>query len=555
MVDTKDWIRTKSDEVAFKQHGCYFDISYPNRVREFFRTFIFHPKPPFAGKPFELLPWQWDKCIAPLFGWRMPDGTRRFRAFEQWIPKKNGKSTFSAALALYLLTSDGEYGAEVYSAAADRNQASIIYNEAKAMVEMSDPLMESLYVRKTKKQIEYPDANSKYEVLSADAFRNEGYNISALLFDELHTQRNRNMWNALRYGGAARRQPLNCVLSTAGEFDETLLWYERFIHSLKVQNSEVVDIHLLPCVYAMKDGQDWRSEETWISCNPSYGVALDKTQFKIDFEDALKNAANEASFLRYRLNKPTKFESAWIRQHYWNGCSLKSELDDESLPSVTFAGGDLSDNIDLNSLVTAKKFNYDFKGVMKSALYIKPTFWAPQEAGLANNQSNRERYLKWFDSGLLRQIEGPVAEQEVIEDDIVRLFKEEKVKELGLDRNNATRFATSMQRKFKLNRIRTKMRLMPYNFYTTNEPVLLLEGLITSGRLFHDDDEIMNWMFGNICCSVDSSGNRKLDKSKSKGKIDGFAALIVAVQCIMQDELTPESRYNTAGEQLLTLSI
>lgn len=550
----KEWVKTASDEKAVEL-GCYFDEKAALRIATFFRNFIRHTDGALAGKPFELLPWQWERVIAPAFGWKMPDGTRRFREVEIWIPKKNGKSTLAAAITLYLLLADGEIKSRVYGAAADREQASIVFDAAVSMIEMNDDLISELDVKKSKREIRYDGSNSLYKVINAMGFRNEGYNIHGLIFDELHTQRNRKLWSALKYGGASRRQPIRFVISTVGEHDESLLWMERFNHAKAVQESKVIDIRTLACVYAAEPKDDWTSPETWKKSNPSYGYTISPVDFEIAYEDACKNALNEVEFKRYRLNLATKHATSWIRWDHWEKNILQRleypqtmyHVGEETLQiatkPVSYAGVDIMDTMDINAFVDIREVKKP-DGVM--AFQIESIFWAPENAGIEAQKMNRERYEEWFATGVLRTCKGYTTDQEQLEDDIVDFCKQRNVAEIGVDRFMATRLVYGLQAKFKKRKIKTKLRLVGYNGSTLNEACRFLEGLIVSGRIIHDNNPVMNWMFGNVKAIQDSSGNRKLDKSGgAAGKIDGFAALLIATYCAINIEPEFKSKYDT----------
>src|SRR5262245_64042932 len=189
-----EWVRTEADERAVFD-GCWFDIAAAERVRTFFRKFLRHSKGQWAKRPFELLDWQWTQIVARLFGWKRADGSRRFRRGYIEVPKKNGKSTLFSGLSLYLLAGDGEQGAEVYSAAVDRDQASIVYNEAANMVEASPELARRLKVIRSTKRIVHHKTRSLYRALSADVPAKEGLNAHAVLIDELHAQKSRDLWD------------------------------------------------------------------------------------------------------------------------------------------------------------------------------------------------------------------------------------------------------------------------------------------------------------------------------------------------------------------------
>jgi phage terminase large subunit-like protein len=203
-----DWVRSEADERAVLE-GCYFDIQAAERVQTFFRKFLRHSKGQWAGKPFELLEWQWDRIVARIFGWKRADGTRRYRRGYIEVPKKNGKSTLFSGLSLYLLCGDGEPGAEIYSAAVDRDQASIVYNESANMVEASPAHSGRLQVVRSTKRITFPKTRSFYKALSADVPAKEGLNAHAVLVDELHAQKTRELKTRCVTQGPPAASPCN----------------------------------------------------------------------------------------------------------------------------------------------------------------------------------------------------------------------------------------------------------------------------------------------------------------------------------------------------------
>ena len=234
----EQWVRP-GDESAIAA-GCWFDITAAEKVRGFFSGLLRHSKGKWAGKPFDLLDWEWCDVVAPLFGWRRDDGTRRYRKAYIEVAKKNGKSTLCAGLSLYLLVGDGEAGAEVYTAAADREQASIVFREAESMVRVSPSLSSHLLVTASQKVIGYVKTNSRYKALSADVPTKEGLNIHGLIFDELHAQKTRDLFDTLIYGGAARTQPLFIAITTAG-YDKHSICYEQHRYAQQVIDGVIED--------------------------------------------------------------------------------------------------------------------------------------------------------------------------------------------------------------------------------------------------------------------------------------------------------------------------
>ena len=208
-----EWIQSEADERAVEE-GCWFDEQAGLYVVEFFERFLKHTLGQWAGQPFNLLDWQRDDIVMPLFGWKRPDGTRRYRKAYIEVPKKNGKSTLCGGLALYLLIADGEPRAQIYGAAADREQAGIVFGEAANMVQASGQLSRKLDVIRSTKRLIDKRTNSFFHAISADAYTNEGLNAHAIIFDELHAQKTRDLWDALRYSMASRRQPLLISITT-----------------------------------------------------------------------------------------------------------------------------------------------------------------------------------------------------------------------------------------------------------------------------------------------------------------------------------------------------
>jgi phage terminase large subunit-like protein len=357
-----EWIRSPRDEKAVLE-GCRFDIRAAERVRTFFTKFLRHSKGQWAGQPFALLDWQWREVVAPLFGWKRADGTRRYRRAYIEVPKKNGKSALFSGLSLYLLAADGEPGAEVYSAAVDRDQASIVFNEAANMVEVSPQLSSRLNVVRSMKRIVMPRSRSFYKALSADVPAKEGLNAHAVLIDELHAQKTRLLWDTLRYTGAARRQPLHLSITTAG-FDHHSICWEQHDYAEKVLDGTIEDSSFLPFIAAAGAEDDWTSPEVWRKANPSFAVTINPEQFAEDCREAQESPAKENSFRRYRLNQWTEQEVRWLNMEKWDACA--TPLGDLGRRPC-YAGLDLSSTTDITALVLVfpNEDRYD----------VLPLFW------------------------------------------------------------------------------------------------------------------------------------------------------------------------------------
>jgi phage terminase large subunit-like protein len=537
-----EWVRTKADELAVAR-GCYFDLEAADRVRRFFRKYLRHSKGEFAGKPFELFDWQWRDIVAPAFGWKMPDGTRRYRHVSIWVPKKNGKSTLLSGIALYLLCCDNEPGAEVYSAAGDRRQASIIYNEAAAMVDAAPELAKVLKVRQSRKLIKHGKSNSTYEALSADAPTKEGLNIHGLLFDELHTQPNSVLYDTLKYGGAARRQPLFFEISTAGIKDETTLWWEHWTKAKQIVSGELTDISTLAVMYAADESDDWTCEATWEKANPSYHTGMNKRQFAEECEEAKRNAAAEATFKRYRLNIPVTASSAWIQRPYWDACiSERKEVE----KSRCIGGLDLASTTDLNAMVELHK--------LKDCIWLEPHFWCPELKVQEREKQNRQRFARWVDGGWIKQTPTSYTDYKVIHDDVFAICKRANAEELAIDSWNFTQLALDLQNSFKAQRVPTKIVAIRTGFQSISAATKEFERLILSGRLKFANNPVLTWMFTNTVIESDPGGNRKPDRKKSADKIDGIVAAILALARLLVAEEKVKSKYETQGLQTRRLA-
>ncbi|HOX23422.1 MAG TPA: terminase large subunit, partial [Elusimicrobiales bacterium] len=293
-----------------------FDAKAARKAERFFELYLTHVKGEWAGMPFKLERWQ-REIVRTLFGWKRPDGTRRYRTCYIEIPRKNGKSSLCAGLALYLLMADREPSAEVYSAAADREQASIIFDIAKSMVSVSNEL--NLRLKVFRKAIAYNKAMSSYKVLSADAYTKHGLNAHGIIFDELHAQPNRELWDVLATSTGARTQPLTVAITTAG-FDRSSICWELHEYARRIKEGVIEDDSFLPVIYAADEGDDWRDPKTWRKANPNIGVSISEDYLKRECAKAENIPAYENTFRRLHLNQWTQQESRWLPMSAWEAC-------------------------------------------------------------------------------------------------------------------------------------------------------------------------------------------------------------------------------------------
>lgn len=482
------------------------------RVVTFFEKILRHSKGQNAGKPFILLPWQ-HHVLRELFGRLNPDGTRQHRIGYIELPKKQGKSTTLAGIALYMTAFDSEPGAEVYGAACDREQAGIIYREAASMVRASPALSRHLEVIDSRKTIIHKASNSFYRVLSADAFRAEGLNIHALLFDELHAQRDRRLWDALRYGGAARRQPLLLSITTAG-FDRKSICWEQHAYAERCMADPTVDPAFFGCIYAASPEDDWKDEKTWHKANPSLGQTITVESFAADAREADQSPSKLNAFLRYRLNVWTTQDTRWLSPDAWAKCGqpLRGDLEKREW----YAGLDLATTYDLSALVLVSQ---DEDGTFD----VMPFFWVPQENAAERTTRDKVDYVGWIRDGFMRATDGNVTDYDVIRRDIVELSQKFNIRQVAIDRWNATQLATQLQG--------DGISVVGFGqgYGSMSSPAKQLENLVLAEKIRHAGHPVLSWMAANVAIQSDHQGNIKPSKAKSTERIDGIVSLVMGL--------------------------
>lgn len=513
---TRRWTKTASDR-QFVEAGGRFDLPAAERVRDFMHRFLRHSKGEFAGRPFELLGWQWQDFVAPFFGWRRPDGTRRYRRFSVWIPKKNGKSTLCAALVLYGLLGDGEGGPEVYTAAADRGQAAIIYNEVAQMLAQSPALAKYLRAVDTTKRVVCRDGGGFYAVLSKESKKTgHGINASECILDELHVVA-REMYETLRYAGAARKQPIFGEISTAGNSRDSL-GYERYLYAKRVRDGEAVDPELLPVIYEADSPEAWTDPQQWRKANPSLGVTISEASFAADFAEARQgSAAAQASFKQLRLNLWQDSVSTWFPIEVFDACA-RPIAEAQLVGRPCWGGLDLASRQDLAALVWV--FQLD-----DGVYYLLPRFWCPEDADNARQRTNKALLRPWVLAGHIRATPGNVADYDEIERDILADVAKFRPRALAFDPWNAQHLITHLTAKTDGLEL-VEFAQTPANF---NEPMKEFERLAKSGKLRHGGNAALRFCVKNVVVQRDANDNQRPHKGKSADKIDGVTASLMGL--------------------------
>lgn len=509
-------VKTEADAHAVLDGGCYYSPDAAAHVVKFFHDFLHHSAGEWAGRPFDLLPWQHHDLIAPLFGWQRRDGTRRYRRGGVWIPKKNGKTTLASGICMYLLVADNEPGAQVFSAANDRNQAGMIYRDCAAMVRQDAALHSVLELVESRKVINYPSQNAYYEALSADVPTKEGLNISGLVVDELHAISDRKLWATLAYGGAARRQPILLSISTAGIYSPESIGWEQYRYAKGVADGSIEDWAFLPVIYEAPADADWRSRRVWRQANPSYGITTKIDHFAEECREAVESPAKQNDFLRYRLNIWVQQAIRAIDLRVWDDAP-RHEVVPES-GRLWYGGLDLGGTGDLSAWVMVSQCEDD-----PLALDTLCRFWLPEDT-LRGKHPNVNLYQQWARQGYLTVTPGNVTDERFIQAAIV-----EDARRLSLVDGNIDRLFQGMRLAVELKD--EGVTLVPFGqgFLSMAVPTRKFLDLVAGRRLHHQGHPILRWMADNVVLKRDPAGNVKVDKARSMQKVDGIVATVMAI--------------------------
>jgi phage terminase large subunit-like protein len=476
-----------------------------------------HTKGPFAKKRFNLRPWQEHDIVRPLFQTK-DNGLRKYRACLLMMPRKGGKSELAAAFAIQGLLFDNEEGAEVYSAAADKDQAALVFNVAAQMIR-NDPRLESqVKIIDSQKRIIHHKSGSVYRAISAEAYSKHGFNASRVIYDELHAAPNRDLFDVLVTSMGARAQPLWIVISTAGYDRHSILW-EIYSHAKLVMENPSLDPTFLPIIYELAEGADWTDEQEWQKCNPALGDFRSIDDMRIAFQRAHAIPAQQNTFKRLFLNCWTEQATRWIDMAEWDACKgLVNwlQLREQMKGRRSFAGLDLSTRDDMTALVLL--FDQD-----DGTKVTVPFYWVPEDNILKRSHRDRVPYDQWAREGLIIATPGNAVDQEVVRRDINRISQEYSLQELGFDPFDASWINQKLQEDgIRISEMKAGRR-------DQSSGTKDLGALVTSHKLAHGGHPILRWNAGNMVVKQTPEGDIYPDKSKITERIDGMTALIDAV--------------------------
>ena len=519
----------KYTPTPFMAKGSHYDKALADYAVSFIQC-LCHTKGTWAGKTFELIDWQ-ERIIRDLFGVVKENGYRQFNIAYIEIPKKMGKSELAAAVALLLTCGDGEERAEVYGCAADRQQASIVFEVAADMVRMCPALSKRVKILTAAKRIVYAPTNSFYQVLSAEAYSKHGFNIHGVVFDELPTQPNRKLIDVMTQGsGDARMQPLYFLITTAGT-DTRSICYETHQKAKDILEGRKIDPTFYPVIYGADEEDDWTDPKVWKKANPSLGITVGIDKVKAACESAKQNPAEENSFRQLRLNQWVKQAVRWMPMEKWDRCAFATSEDDLE-GRVCYGGLDLSSTTDITAFVLV------FPPLDEEDKYtVLPYFWIPEDNIDLRVRRDHVPYDVWERQGYLQTTEG-----NVVHYGYMRLGERFNIREIAFDRWGAVQMVQNLEG--------MGFTVVPFGqgFKDMSPPTKELMKLVLEERIAHGGHPVLRWMMDNIYIRTDPAGNIKPDKEKSTEKIDGAVATIMALdRAIRCGNDTSESVYDSRG--------
>ncbi len=473
----------------------------------FFEKHLTHAKGELGGKPFLLEPWQRD-YIRALFA--EENGRRKVRTSLLALPRKNGKSTLAAGIALRCLL-EPEPGCEVYSCAASRDQARLVFDTAKIAVEQSPTLSQQLKVYRN--AIVRESTHATYKALSAEAGIQHGLSAHAVIFDELHVS-NREMWEVMLSSQGARRNPLTVALTTAG-YDRKSVCWEIWKYAEAVRDGAVKDATFLPMIFAADPAADWKSEKTWAIANPNLGVSVKLDFLRSECARAVEMPTYENTFRQLYLNQWTEQDQRWLRMDHWAQGNVACPVDLNG--RECWAGLDLATTFDTTALVLL--FPLD-----DGTFWVEPHFWIPSDNAHQRERRDKVPYLTWQRQGHLTMTDGNVTDFEHVRRDINALASKYRIRGIGLDPWNSAQLGQQLQGDG------LAMQNFRQGYGSLSAPSKQLENWVVAGKLRHGGHPVLAWQANNVAIQTDSAaGNIKPSKAKSTERIDGIVSLVMAI--------------------------
>lgn len=513
------------------ERGWYFDRKAATRAIKFIES-LKHTKGEWAGQRFKLEPWQ-QFVVWNIFGWKLADGTRRFRYVYIEIARKNGKTALSAGIGLYMLFADGESRPEVYSAATVKDQAKICFADAVEIVKATDL---KNYLTPYRNSIVYELKGGTFKPLSSDYGTHDGLNPSCGIIDEFHAHKDSGMFDVIKSAFGARRQPLMFIITTAG-FNKAGACYAYRDNVIKILRGINQDDTLFGMIYTLDKNEEWDIPKMWVKSNPNLGVSLSVDYLAGEIKDAKNRPEAVRNVMTKNVNLWVDAEKTWILDETWMQCVGSTTLED--LRGCDCWGGlDLSNVSDITAFVLLFNENDKFQ--------LLPFFWIPEEKMLEKVRKENINYDHWVREGFVKVTPGNVTDYDFVQADILRIIADYNLKSTAYDRWNSSQTI--------INLTDEGLTFNPFGqgYGSVSAPTKQFEALVLSERVEHFGNPVLRWMLSSTLIKTDPAGNIKPDKEKSTQKIDGIVSSIMALGEWMTAQADDDSNpYNDRG--LLTL--
>jgi len=507
----------------------WYDEAAAEAAVAFFPAYLTFTKGEWAGKPFHLEPWEADRIIRPLFGWKRADGTRRYRKCIVWLPRKNGKTELAAGISHLALLGDAEPGAEVYAIAKDKAQASLVFNIASQMAAASPALSALLEIWKT--SIYCPATNGSFKPLTGASKGKHGLNMSGLIGDEVHEWPSGDLYTFVHQSSVSRRQPIEFLISTAGQ--KLGYGYELWDYCQKVIDGTIEDEETLIVIFAADAEDDWTSPDVWRKANPNFGISVKESYLAAECAKAMASPRLENDFKRYHLNIWTEQAVRWLPMHLWDACKGADDwkaLAERLRGKYCYAGLDLSQKIDL----TAEVLTFPPQPGLDRWAFV-PRFFVPKDRIEERVKTDRVPYDRWLKAGALFATPGNVIDYDFIKAQILEDARTYEIRGVGCDPFNA------MQLMIQLNGEGLNAVEVRQGFLTLSGPCKELEAFVISQKAEHGAHPVLRWCASNVAIDQDAAGNIKPNKAKSAERIDGIAGAVTGLAMALAEK-PPQSK-------------
>lgn len=507
----------------------------------------------FAGKPFRLNRWQ-EIIVRLLVGWKIPVEVtdpdtgapielhvRLFRRLMLWVPRKNGKSEFLAALALLFWALEGVVGGQGYVFARDEDQAQLPFNKMKAMVAYNEALAGDIQTHKRSLYLKPRAAG--FHLLTGAEEGKHGKGPIVILGDEMHEWKSRKIENDLRQGTGTRLQPIELYASTAG-LKTNLVGVELWDESVSILDGRIEDPTTLVAIFAASADDEWGDETTWAKANPSLGLSPTLPFLRREAALAVGNPRKEATFRCYHLNQWVESTARWLPMKKWDACASDRtawrRFAEELKGRPCFGGFDVSSTRDITALTWLFPPDGSAEGWRLLA-----RFWVPEETLAERVKQDRQPYDKWLRDGALETTPGDFVDQGFVEQAILEGFADYQVEALGFDSWNAKKLVADLQKEGVEPERLIEVR---QGILSMGEPSKHFERLVFAGQLDHGGHPLLRWMAGNAVVRFDENMNFMPAKKRSAEKIDGIVAGVMALGVAMADiEAEGPSVYEERG--------